>query len=305
MRNRRGFLFALLATLSIAGSMPALAQTAAQTPAAAPRGAGGPPRRLPDPYQGKKKLLVVADVSSGFQHDSINHAMAVIEKIGRDSGAYIAFLRSDSQLITKGKVIASSARYASGNNNGHNLDYFDAVFFLGSGEGTLSEQQKADLLSYVHDDGKGLIAGHAATIAFYNWPAWGDMIGGFMQDREYPATGMNAVAVDSNWPGVAAFGKNFFWADQFPQLKPEFTRGGVHTIIALDTSKMTDEQRAKRTDGYFPIVWAKNYGKGRVFSMTAGHNDATYDDPKTQALLLEGIKWAMGMTNMDATPDPK
>jgi uncharacterized protein len=265
--------------------------------------AARPPRVMPDPYAGKKKLLVIADVQSGFQHDSINHALEVIGKITRDSGIIVSFIRSDSQLVTKSKVTASSTRYARGNNNGRNLSYFDGIFFLGSGEGTMSDQQKADLLSFVHDDGKGLILGHAATIAFYNWPAWGDMIGGFMQDAEYPATGMNAVVVDSTWPGASAFGKNFFWTDQFPQLQPQFVRGGVHTIIALDPAKMTEAQRSKRTDDYFPIVWAKDYGKGRIFSMTAGHNDATYDDPKTQALTLEGIKWALGITNQPAPLD--
>lgn len=46
------------------------------------------------------------------------------------------------------------------------MDYFDAVFLLPSGWGTMTEQQQKDLLAYVHDDGKGLIVGHAAGAAF-------------------------------------------------------------------------------------------------------------------------------------------
>jgi hypothetical protein len=195
-----------------APTMPAPDQA---TPAA-PGSPARPPRVMPDPYAGKKKLLIIADVQSGFQHDSINHAMEVIGKITRDSGLIVSFIRTDSQLVTKGKVTASSTRYSKGNNNGRNLSYFDGIFFLGSGEGTMSDQQKTDLISFVHDDGKGLIIGHAATIAFYNWPAWGDMIAGFMQDGEYPASGMNAVVTDPSWPGASAFGKTFFWPDQFP-----------------------------------------------------------------------------------------
>lgn len=279
----------------------AMLATALAQPAAAP---GPRPPFGRDPYEGKKKLLIWADVQSGFQHDSINHAIGVIEEMGRKSGAYVAFVRTDSHNITKGKVTASSARYASGNNNGRNLDYFDAIFFLGSGEGTLTAEQKKDLLAFIHDDGKGLIVGHAGTIAFYDWPEWGNAIGGFMQDGEYPATGMYATVTDPKWPGAAAFGSgSFLWTDQFPQLRPEFGKGSIHSIISLDAGKMTPAQRAKRSDDYFPIVWAKMYGKGRVFSMTAGHNDATYDDPKTQELTLEGIKWAMGIGDPDISPD--
>ena len=258
-----------------------------------------------DPYPGQKKLLVVADVQTGYHHNSINHTMAVVEELGRKTGAYITWLRTDSQMITKGKITVTSARYARGNTNIRNIDYFDAVMFLGSGEGTLSEQQKKDLLAYVHDDGKGLILGHAEGVNFYNWPEWGTMIGGFMAN-EYPATGMWTKVVDPSWKAAAAFGKSsFFWKDQWPVLKPEFTRGSVHTIIALDTAKMTPEQlqRSGRTDGYYPIVWSRMYGKGKVFNMTGGHNDETLDDPKTQALLLEGIRWALGSTTENATPD--
>lgn len=296
--NRTIRAMAMLGAVMLAAA-PALAQAPAG-PAAAPF-CNAPC----DPYAGKKKLLVVADVQTGYHHTSINHTMAVIEEMGRKSGKYVTFLRTDSEMVTKQPITVKSARYAHGNINARNLDYFDAVFFLGSGEGTLSDQQKADLLAYVRQDGKGLILGHAQGVNFYNWPEWGTMIGGFMAS-EFPPSGMNAKVDDPSWSSAAAFGKgSFFWADQWPVLKPEFTRGSVHTIISLDPAKMTPEQRAKaaRPDNYLPIVWAKMEGKGRVFNMTGGHNDEMLDDPRTQALLLEGIEWALGLRNENVTPD--
>jgi len=258
-----------------------------------------------DPYKGMKKLLVIADVQTGFQHDSINHMMGVIEEMGRKTGIYVTFLRTDSQLVTFGPVTASSKRYAGKNTNYRNLDYFDAVMFLGAGEGGLSAQQKADLIAFVHDRGKGLVLGHAQGVDFYNWPEWGDMTGGFMKS-EFPSSGMWAKVTDPSWKAAAAFGvQPFFWQDQWPVLQPQFNPGSVHTIIALDPSQMTPQQRARRTDDYFPIVWAKYYGKGRVFNFTGDHNDATIDQPRTRALLLEGIEWAFGMTNENAEPDKK
>ena len=38
-----------------------------------------------DLYPGKKKLLAVADVRNGYQHDSISHALATIEHLGYES----------------------------------------------------------------------------------------------------------------------------------------------------------------------------------------------------------------------------
>ena len=53
---------------------------------------------------GRKKLLALADTQTGYTHDSIGHALAVIDQIGRKSGAYDTYIRTDSQWITKTPV---------------------------------------------------------------------------------------------------------------------------------------------------------------------------------------------------------
>lgn len=257
---------------------------------------------MQDPYAGKKKLLVIADVQTGFHHDSINRAMSAIEQMGRESGQFVAFLRTDSQLVTRQPVLGSGARYQGRRVNARNLDYFDAVFFLGSGEGTLSDAQKADLLAFVHEDGKGFIGGHASTVAYYNWPEYGEMIGGFM-DGEFPVAPMQLVIQDPTFPGAASFPTRF--ADQYQFLKAPYEAGSIHTIIRLDASTLTAEQLAKRPDGDFPVVWTKPYGRGRVFVSTFGHLDAPWEDPAVRALYLEGIRWALGLTQADATLDAR
>ena len=72
--------------------------------------------------------------------------MSVIERLGRESGAYVTLFKTDTQLVTK---------QAISNGNAKTLNYFDAIFFASSGEGEMTAEQKADLLSFVHDDGKG------------------------------------------------------------------------------------------------------------------------------------------------------
>lgn len=300
----------LLIGLAAAGSMTLATLAVAQdqqgaqpvTPPASAPNSGAPMRGLPDPYVGKKKLLVVADVQTGFHHNSINHAMATIERMGRESGFYVSFLRTDSQLITRQPIIGSGARYAGRSINARNLNDFDAIFFLGSGEGTLTDAQKADLLAFVHE-GKGFIGGHAATVAFYNWPEYGEMIGGFM-DGEFPVQPTGVIVEDPAFPGAANFPTQF--TDQFPYLKAPYDRGDVHTIVRLDPSRLTPEQLARRPDGDFPVVWAKTYGAGRVYVSSLGHLDEPWDDPVVQEMYLGGIKWALGLVDspipLDARP---
>jgi type 1 glutamine amidotransferase len=92
--------------------------------------------------------------------------------------------------------------------------------------------------------------------------------------------------------------------EQHPVFKAPYSRDGVHVIMRLDPDKLDPMNRARRADGDFPVVWAKQYGKGRVFNVGWGHLDATWDDPHFQKMMLEGIKWAMGITQADVRPRP-
>ena len=55
-----------------------------------------------------------------------------------------------------------------------------------------------------------------------------------------------------------------------PGLDVEGADRGVRLHIAFPAA-LTPEQRARRPDGDFPVVWAKTYGKGRVYMSAFGH----------------------------------
>jgi hypothetical protein len=155
----------------------------------------------------------------------------------------------------------------------------------------------------VHDEGKGLIVGHATGVAFTDWPEFGEMVGGYM-DSEFNANA-KVIVEDPAFPGATAWGGNsFMFNDQHPVFKAPYARDKVHVIMRLDPESLDAANRARRPDGDFAVVWAKEYGKGRVFNVGWGHPDTTWDDPHFQTMMLEGIKWAMGVTKADATPRP-
>lgn len=293
------FLAALMVVVSLT-TTSMLAQATPPAPQAAGPGRGG--QGQADPWPNSKKLLAVADVQSGFHHDSISHALATVEQIGRKANAFVTMIRTDSQLITKGQIIGKG-RYEGRGVNARTLDYYDAIFMLPSGFGTMSEQQRKELLAFVHDEGKGLIVGHATGVAFTDWPEFGEMVGGYM-DSEFNANA-RIIVEDPAFPGAMAFGgTSFMFNDQHPVFKAPYSRDKVHVIMRLDPAALDEKNRARRPDGDFPVVWAKQYGKGRVFNVGWGHPDTTWDNPQFQTMMLEGIKWAMGVTKADVTPKP-
>ena len=103
---------------------------------------------------------------------------------------------------------------------------------------------------------------------------------------------------------MKAFPKTFTATDEIYQVK-SFTRGRVRVLARLYASKLDlNNPRVHRRDKDFPVAWARNYGKGRVFYSTFGHTLESWDDPRMQKMWLEAIRWAMGMTSADVTPRP-
>ncbi len=266
--------------------------------AAAPSGQGRGGRGGPRP---RKTLLIWADTRNGLaQHESVSHAMSVIERLGYESGAYDSFIRTDSNIISKTPQM-TTGQPASG---GPSLATVDAIFFLGHRDVPIDDKQKADLLSFVKDDGKGFVAAHTATTAFLDWPEFGELIGGRYDGHPWGSAAGTIVNEDPAFSATKHFGAAPFpFTDEFYQAK-DYSRDKIHVLLRLDVSKMPPNQDVHRTDGDFPLVWAKSYGKGRVFYSALGHAASTWDNRDVQVMYLEAIKWALGMTEGDVTPRP-
>jgi uncharacterized protein len=269
---------------------------------------------LADTWPGKKKLLAIADPREwyghvNYHHDSASHTLATVERLGRESGAWVTIIRTDMELLRKMKLPGMNAR---------TLDDFDGIFYMGEGPWDISEEQKASLLSFVRDDGKGFVAGHAGNGGhLLLWPEYAEMIGGNLVS-EFPTTDLPVILEDPKFPGVEGFERTFWYRDQFTVVGPNFSRNVDHVIMRLDASKL-DEARARqatnspgferaaaarRPDGDMPIVWARKYGKGRVWYSSFGHEETSLDDARVQKMYVGAIKWALGLIDVDITPRP-
>lgn len=269
-----------------------------------------PPPGYGDPYRDKKKLLVVGDTRTGNAnaHLGVSHAMATIERLGRESGAFQAFLRSDTDAITKQEVWGTG-RYAKGGAGaakGPNLDYFDAVLFYTNGPTTMDAAQKQDLLDFVAKDGKGFVGVHTATATAADWPEYGEMVGGTFDNHPWMITDARIIVERPESPMMKALKTGDVLRDEFYQMLPRpYSRSNVDVLARLDLSSVNPKApMVHRTDGDFPIAWTRSHGKGRVFYSCLGHPDAAWDDMRVQTMFHEAIKWALGATSVAVRPHP-
>lgn len=243
--------------------------------------------------QGKKHLLMLG-LSNSFAHDAVSHAMFTMAKIGERTGLFDVRFRTDFELVSKQKLPG----------NRKNLDYFDAVLFYTQGDLELSEAQRADLMRFVKEDGKGILVAHSGTDSFRsNWPQYIEMIGGAFVNHPWHQK-IRVRVEDRNHPITRHFPASFEITDEIYQLD-RYARDRVRVLMSLDTSSVDLTQKGvQRTDGDFALAWIREHGKGRVFTCVLGHRAEVWDNAGIQKMWLEAFRWAVGITNGETSALP-
>jgi uncharacterized protein len=241
----------------------------------------------------KKHLLVLGE-EKGYRHEAVSHAMSVIEQMGEETGLWDTTLRTDTEVLTKKKL-----EY-----NAKNLNSFDAVLFYTGGDLEMDDQQRADLLSFVRDDGKGFIGVHSAAITWAKWPEFVDMLGGTFDEHPWGTFNAPILVEDPDFPGMQQWPHEFVYRDEIYQMRG-YDRSKIRVLMRLDPCKLDlKNPKVHRQDLDFAVTWARSYGKGRVYYSTLGHPEENWDDPRLRKMYLEAIKWAMGFESADITSRP-
>ena len=242
-----------------------------------------------------KHVLVIGQ-TKGFEHDSVSAAMAAVYNMGKESGLWETTMRTDTELLTKKNL----------GRNSKNLNYFDLIVFASTtGELDLDQSQKDDILSFIRDEGKGFVGIHAALDTNYNWPEYGEMIGGWFDQHPWMTFDAPIINEGGDFPATKHFPKEFVKHDEIYQAKV-WSRDKVNVLLSLDPTKLDyNNPRVHRQDHDFAVAWSKNYGKGRVFYSTLGHTIESWDDPDIRKMYFEAIKWGMGLEDGSTASHPR
>ncbi len=242
----------------------------------------------------EKKHLLVLGGSDFFAHDSVSHAMFTMAKIGERTGLFDVRFRTDMELMTKQKL----------KGNRKNLDYFDAVMFYTQGDLKVSEEQKADLMRFVKEDGKAILVAHSGTDSFREtWPEYIDMVGGAFINHPWHQK-IRVRVEDRAHPISRHFPAEFEITDEIYQVD-RYDRSKLRVLLAMDTSSVDMTKKGvRRTDGDFALAWVREFGKGRVFTCLLGHRPEVWDNPAIQKMWLEAFRWTIGITNGESASLP-
>jgi type 1 glutamine amidotransferase len=272
-------------------------------------GAGAMDQLLARTQAETKKVLFFIK-SAGFPHPVVTRrrgepslAEEVLKKVGQEHGFEVVASK-DGGMFEPDKI-----------------GQWDAFVFETTGDLTTdgaSEKSppiSADGEKAFHDairGGKGFLGMHCAADTFGHHgkrnkgaeDPYIQMIGG-----EFVSHGPQQVAtievVDPKFPGMphgyGSQGPSFTINDEWYALKnmPE----DLHVIMVQVTKGMKSGPVGEYNRPNYPMTWARNHGRGRVFYTSMGHREDVWTNPMYQGLLLGALAWATRRVDADIEPN--
>jgi len=223
----------------------------------------------------EQRLLRVLYVthSAGYRHDVIPLSHTILKQIGERSGAFDVTATEDVAELS----VEILRRY-------------DAVMFFTTGELPMNGTQRAAFLDFVRS-GHGFIGVHSATDTFYEWPDYGELIGGYFDGHPWHQTVRIKVADAAN-ALVSSLPSAFEVMDEIYQIR-SFDERSSRVLLRLDDTSVDLSRDGVHRHPYgWPLAWTRSYGEGRVFYTALGHEAGAWRDPRYQQLLRNAILWA-------------
>jgi len=223
------------------------------------------------PENGK---LLYMTLTKGYHHQTVELSERIVKEMGEKSGAFQVTVTQDVSAFSK-----------------ENLKNYSAVMFYTTGELPFTDEEKSALVDFLKS-GHGFVGVHSATDTFYQWEVYNQIIGGYFNDHPWH----QLVTVDVKDPNsklVSSLGKSFQVTDEIYQIS-DFQADTSHVLLALDPTSVDVTKPGVRQRYYgWPIAWTRMFGKGRVYYNSLGHEEAVWNDPRYQDMLLKAIKWVM------------
>ena len=116
----------------------------------------------------KKRLLFLTHAAL-YKHTSLGPAEKAVIELGQSGGFDVTTVEGYKQDASKIDLTFLTPEYLAG---------FDALMLMTNGNLPLTLEQRRSIVAFV-GNGKALIGVHCATLTLYDYPEFGDVLGGY------------------------------------------------------------------------------------------------------------------------------
>jgi uncharacterized protein len=162
------------------------------------------------------------------------------------------------------------------------------------------------------ESGHAFIGMHSASDTFHKFRLYIEMLQGEFETHkaQVPAS---LIAGDVDHPANAGIGEKWDLSQEEMYIVKSHDRSKVRSLWF-----MRHHPNDVADKGHFPVCWARQFGSGKVFYTSLGHREDLWSDSmeikdrknspeiskQYQAHILGGIKWALGLAEGSAQPNP-
>ena len=161
--------------------------------------------------------------SAGFEHSYLPDAEVALKQIGAANGWNVTTTHRCDRITAE------------------NLEKQDILAFATTGNLPFDDAQKEALLSFVRN-GKAFFGIHNATDTCYDWPEYGEMLGGYFAGHPWHEE-VNVIVEDTDHPATRMLGSSFKVVDEIYTFK-EWDRSKTRVLMRLDNDSIDVSPRA-------------------------------------------------------------
>ena len=208
--------------------------------------------------------------SAGFEHSYLPDAEVAIKELGQENGWQVTTTHMCQRITAE------------------SLEKLDVLIFATTGELPFDEDQKQAILDFVRQ-GKGFFGIHNAADTCYQWPEYGELVGGYFNGHPWTQE-VEVIVEDQDHPATRSLGPRFKVFDEIYTFK-NWDRDKTRVLMRLDNDSV-DLSKGNRDDHDYAMGWCHDFGQGRVMFSGLGHPDALWHEPWFREHIAGCIRWA-------------
>ncbi len=220
--------------------------------------------------QDEDRILVFSK-TKGFRHESIAAGKLALIALGEKNNFKVD-TTEDASLFNEKK-----------------LKRYKAIVFLNTTKDVLNTVQQTDLKRFI-EAGGGFVGIHAAADTEYEWPWYGKLVGAYLKSHPPGTAEAKLKLVEPFGDSLATeWSKVDEWYN-YKNINPD-----INVIYNLDESSYAGGENGTE----HPVTWYHEFEGGRSFYTGLGHTPESYQDKTFLNIILQGIKYAIGNSELD------
>ena len=250
---------------------------------------------------GERPRLLFLTHAGLYKHTSLEPAERAVTEWGREAGFEVTTVQGYLYEADEIDLTFLTEAY---------LADFDGLMMMTNGNLPLTNAQKSAIIRFVRE-GKGFVGVHNAALTLYDYPEFGEMLGGYFRRTVQQGRPFVLRVEDGSHPATEMLGEMWTVEDEFYQFgteawnpaRPEdnvdvlfghripvgFSRDRVRVLLSLDpVASDIDGVPEMSEDGDYPQAWYRSFGAGRSFYTALGHRDEIWSDDATFRAHLTG-----------------